>query len=320
MKNYCKFCGEKLNAEQVHVCPKRPIKNFFLKVGKSCLNILNKTGYADVHTADKDYYEKGQLIIPDSINATEGETPIKQYDLAILRSRLKLTRAEGRMQITNKRLLFRATGRSPLGKTTYQHEFALDKLDGIEIRKDYRFMPGDLFIGLLLQALIVFFVSKMNEWLQVKDSMFMGFIFLACGVALCVPFFTVYKRFLLKLVTSSFAAGLLSCSYECMHYQNLNVIAAFAFAAGLIACVIMMFSLFLSCFKPNLTVEVKTSGGTPAVQIKHKYSSFFVWKKMEEYSGFAEILPGKDADLAIKEMGSIIDKLNTIGDLGVDNW
>ena len=41
---------------------------------------------------------------------------------------------------------------------------------------------------------------------------------------------------------------------------------------------------------------------------------------MDEYSGFAEVLPDKDADLAIKELGTIINDIKTLGDFGVEKW
>ena len=83
-------------------------------------------------------------IVPDNLTLNEGrEVPIRQYDVAELRSRLKLERAEGRLQVTNKRLLFRATGRSVRGKTTLQHEFALDDMKGFEIPQELSVqLPG----------------------------------------------------------------------------------------------------------------------------------------------------------------------------------
>ena len=41
---------------------------------------------------------------------------------------------------------------------------------------------------------------------------------------------------------------------------------------------------------------------------------------MEEYSGFAEVIPWEDADLAIKEIGAIINDVKTLGDMGVEKW
>ena len=41
---------------------------------------------------------------------------------------------------------------------------------------------------------------------------------------------------------------------------------------------------------------------------------------MDEYSGFSEVLPGKDADLAIKEIGAIINDIKTLGDFAVEKW
>ena len=147
MTNYCKRCGAKLDLEQKHVCPKlgwwRKVKNF----------LLGLVNYDDSDENGIDYYERGQEIIPDAVVANDGEVTVKQYDLAILRTRHKFTRAEGRMQITNKRLLFRATGRSPAGKTSFQSEFSMDKIDGVEIRRDYRFLFWDFFVNSWLSSL-----------------------------------------------------------------------------------------------------------------------------------------------------------------------
>ena len=102
--------------------------------------------------------------------------------------------------------------------------------------------------------------------------------------------------------------------------SNLKALTVITGIAAFVIMVFVWISWFLSCFKANLVIEAKTSGGSPGIQIKHKYTSLIIWKKMEEYSGFAEILPGKDADLAIKEIGAIINDIKTLGDFGVDKW
>ena len=48
-------------------------------------------------------------------------------NLALLRTRLKFMKAEGRMMVTNRRVLFRAAGTSLTGNILQEHQFNLDE-------------------------------------------------------------------------------------------------------------------------------------------------------------------------------------------------
>ena len=41
---------------------------------------------------------------------------------------------------------------------------------------------------------------------------------------------------------------------------------------------------------------------------------------MVEYTDFGEVRPGKDTDLMITELGTLIDDIQTIGDMAIDKW
>ena len=315
MKNYCRHCGEKLDPQKEHICPKQ---TFWQKIKQFFIRILKNTGMGNAQSGEKDYYERGKVIVPDAIKPDEGEIVVKQYNLALLRSRLKLTWAEGRMMITNKRLLFRSAGWSPAGKVVYQQEFAIDKVDGLEVRKDNRFMVMDLFLGWLATAGISFFGVMLGNKLAEANEVIAGIIALTLGIIACVPFFLLYKHYYVKMLSSGFAMAVMMTCQAAMPDGKL-----FIWLLSLVELAVLatwLISFFLSCFKPNLVVEVKTSGGTPGMQLKHKYASLLVWKKMEENSGFAEILPWEDTDLAIEELNTIISDLKTLGDMGVEKW
>ncbi len=331
----CKNCGAPISfaAEKCDRCGKEKepsfmdkVETFFkkedgviFKIRTAIKKAFTRMGVGENPNKDLDYYERGKQVAPDCIELDDGEITIKQYDLAILRSRLKFTKAEGRMQITNKRLLFRATGFSPAGKTVYQHEFALDKIDGLEIRKDYRFRGIYLLLAWLMTGIQAMVVA-MSAATATGDGSIVGGIFaLVFGIALCVPFFVIYKRYFLKLCCAFIGSCILSCSTVALKAGEFDGFAGFLTVINFVVIVIELISLFLLCLQPNLVIEVKT-GGTPTIRIRHKYTSFFVWKKIEEYSGFAEVAPWKDADLAIKEIGAIIDDVKTLGDLGVEKW
>ena len=172
MAKFCKKCGTQINEGEA--CPKCANSSLSTSSGRNTtlttsehkttadspssfkkllLSLKNRMGIGDPENDGSGIYERGMLITPDSISSNEGEIPVKQYDVAVLRTRLKFMRAEGRMQVTNKRLLFRATGRSVRGRTTLQHEFAIDDIAGIEARRYFRFSFFDFFCGLIFAGL-----------------------------------------------------------------------------------------------------------------------------------------------------------------------
>ncbi len=317
MKNYCRHCGAKLDPEQKHECPKLQIWATIKKVFFRLVNYLTNDDNIEANT---DYYERGKAIIPECVRPEDGEVTVKQYDLAVLRTRHKLTRAEGKMQITNKRIIFRGTGRSPAGKTVFQSEFAMDKIDGVEIRRDYRFLFWDFFKNLYLSSIFLILGGTIGEKLIDSDDILPTVFAFLLSFLSAVPFFVIKRRHLLKLFLLSVGQGIMGIL---VFRAGIGESSGVVLLAGFVITVLLvlyLITLFLSFFKPNLVIEVKTSSGSPGLQVKYRFASFFIWKKMEENSGFAEILPGKDADLAIKEIGAIINDIKTLGDLGVDKW
>jgi len=113
-------------------------------------SVKNRMGIGSPERNATDTYERGMAIVPECISANENEIPVKQYNIAILRNMLKFERAEGRMQITNKRVIFRAAGRSVGGRTTVQHEYAIDEVAGIEARNNYKFSFMYLIFAMLI--------------------------------------------------------------------------------------------------------------------------------------------------------------------------
>ena len=287
--------------------------------------LMSRIGVGDPESNSDGVYERGMQIAPDNLTLNEGEVPIRQYDVAVLRSRLKLQRAEGRLQITNKRLLFRATGRSVRGKTTLQHEFALDDMKGFEIHKDYRFSFLDLLAALVCVAVVGTLFGAMVTALF-RCSAVVGAIFgLLLGAASVVPFFLMYRRFFLKLLCS--AAGTMSVFPVFMLSRMAARYAGggWGFLLGLsgivlvCAFVVLIAGLFLFCFKPNLVFDFKTMGGGAPIQIRRKTGGFFGMPRME-YSGFNEVLPAADTERALQEVGALINDIQKLGDRAIEQW
>jgi hypothetical protein len=129
------------------------------KAGNFFASVKNRMGVGSPEQNATDTYEREMKIVPECISANENETPVKQYNIAVLRNLLKLERAEGRIQVTNRRVIFRATGRSVGGRTTLQHEFAINEVAGVEARKNYKFSFLYLVFAILIISLASFITS-----------------------------------------------------------------------------------------------------------------------------------------------------------------
>lgn len=70
---------------------------------------------------------------------------------------------------------------------------------------------------------------------------------------------------------------------------------------------------------PNLVLKIKTKGGSGAVVIGSQ-KAIYRRKSGDDYSGFAEILPWEDTELAINELGTMIADLQQQGNYAVEKW
>jgi hypothetical protein len=331
---FCTRCGKQISPGEICGCSTQNSQKVNLDTSSLkafYIAIKNKLGIGEPETNLTDCYERGQQIVPENIKANEGEIPVKQYDVAILRSRRKLVSAEGRMQVTNKRVLFRATGRSTMGRTTFQHEFAIQEIAGLEIRKDYRFSILDLIFGLILAGLCAYIFMTLNNRLFATKAVFIGVIIaLAFGIAGQIPFFALKKKFFRKMLSCAVSVGNLYVLQLFVRSTAmikdsglLSFLDAILMICLVLAVIIFIIAMFLFCFKPNLAIDFKTKGGHAPVQIRSSTMgmiSMFFPSSGGEFTGFYEVLPGKDAEIAIREVGAMISDIQTLGDFGLEKW
>ena len=255
------------------------------------------------------YKEKGRLIVPDCIKSDADERPIKQYDIARLQSLIKFARAEGRLQVTNKRVLFRAVGNSILGPTALQYEFSLEEIAGIEIRKEPRFNFLTTILAILFTVLAVAFLSPV--FAPVYNWKFVGTVFSILLVVASLFFFYIFRErnlvrhIALSIILSALPLKLTTLDVVADSTNNIQNIAL------IIASIIFFINLLYFAFARNLVVNIKTKGGTPSVEIRRKDSLLSF--QHNEYTGFSQVLPGPDADLAMHEIGALIREVQQTG-------
>lgn len=284
-------------------------------------NFKNKVGIGEPETNNKNAYERDMKIVPECVKADEGEVPVRQYTIAKLRTLHKLHWAEGRLQVTNKRVIFRAPGKSIMGKTVLQHEFAIDEIAGVEVRKE----PGFDFLKLILAylvgvlgiTLIVPFITFFAE----KISFLGGVIAFIVLIAGNIPPFVMHKRFLLKSLTTGLASG---AGAVLVAVTGGNKIVSLL---ALISIIIWWICCIINSFRTNLVFTIKTKGATGAVEIRRKKRVGLLGllfsntaSEKEEYTGFSNVFPLKDTEKAIREVGAMISDIQKLGDYGIEKW
>lgn len=281
--------------------------------------LKDKMGYGEPEPMDKNAYEDGKNIVPDCVDAVDGETAVKQYDVATLKDRvlcIPYAKAKGRVQVTNKRVIFRAPGRSVAGRTTVQHEFAVNELSGIEARKNYIFRTLDFIIGILVVLAGGFVMTGLiGAMCGIANGIALPIILtLMFGSAGCVPFFLLKKKWWLKLLCLGaslvpfYTYGSMLYALGSGYYYSNGVavfFGAFFLFLAFIVFVLTVGSLFLNAIKPNLVLVFKTKEAGDAVTVRRKKFSLG-----GERFGYDLVIPAKDIDSCIKEINAVISDLN----------
>lgn len=361
---FCTKCGQELVDGKVHICPAaEPETQSFQKnnsrafkvdgegetIGVSIDTNVIKERYntivnevsshvnetkSTIQNENTDLFERNMNIVPDIIKANDGEVPIKQYDIAKLRSRITFAKAEGRLQVTNKRLIFRATGRSFMGKVSLHQEFKINELAGIEFRNRPELNIFNFFWSLIITGLFGGLgfgavSSSRNDFVNGLIIMF-AVLVIAGWIGLAVIFkkINAAQRFYsVRLAVLSFVGGMVLQratvgSFVSFIYSedNSGVYKVLFFFIAVLAII----NVFLIAFIPNLVIKIKTNSAHSGIEIVKEEPiallSFLFGKSHDENSGFLEILPWTDTDTAIKELGTLIDDINTLGDMAIEKW
>lgn len=310
---FCERCGKELTDG----------KKCYCRLERRVSNLLWRMGVNMPSENSANLMESRQRIVPDIIRANDGEVPVKQYEVATLRSRIRGQYAKGRLQVTNKRLLFRAAGISYQGALAQQYEFDVAEIAGIEIKKANRFSLFNFFLCSMLNLLVGgIFLALFSAFAKSAEG-FAIFTSLVVGAGAACLFFMAYRKFWLKLTALCCATGALLGAGELasngVFFLFLGLHANIADIVNLVVFLLWFLNVLLVCLVPDLVLVVKTKGGGEAFTVRRKQFPT-PFRQVADYTGFGEVLPGKDIDAAIAELGAIIDDIQTMGDMAIEKW
>lgn len=248
-------------------------------------------------------FERNKKIVPDLIVPCEQEVPVKQYHICNARSRLRGLWQEGRIQVTNKRVLFRLSGRSWIGKAMDHIEFTIDEVAGVSLSNGVRFSIWDFIIGAMIGALAM----SLGTMLGMMPAFLSYILAIAIVVAACL---FLKKKYFVKALCQAVSIGMISTSAVRILWEH-AFWAKFGVFLTVIIGILYIVSLFLFALKPSLSIAVTTKCASA--------EPIYIWSKQTMVS-VMEILPGEDAEEAIEELGSMIMDIQKLGDYGIKKW
>ena len=316
----------------------KSLKPNFSSVSALVSSVRDQTGISEPSASNVDPYEYDVPIVPDCVKLEEKEVVVKQYNIAKLRTRLKFMKAEGRLMVTNRRVLFRAAGTSLTGNIFQEHQFNIDELAGVEMRKDYKFSLLNLIGSFLVIALanaILFYGCYQGllgadfepDTIKIL-SILLGITF---GILGAIPTVVVYRHPWFKLFCSAFSvtgffiamvAIRMSSRYRSSsrYSDDSGFGAKLMIAFIVIAALMMLINILVVCFVPNFAMIIKVKGGLPAIAVESQKSVLSHLFGGGIDVGFAEVLPWEDTVMAMNELGSLIDDLQKHGDYAIEKW
>ena len=268
---------------------------------------------ADVFNGAKNggaVYENDLLVVDQCVVPTEQEIPIRQYNIARLSTPL-WKKAYGRLQVTNKRLVFRSTGKSLAGPVMIENEFSLEELGGIEIKTDYRFNVLTFVLSglgiIFLSALYGWFSGLFLKWSMKAMTMAPSVIFAVLTIVAAAAFLVILRRGYLFKSAAMNACGislLMITAFKSSRFAM--VLAVISFIAAIVMWV-------YSGIVDDLHILIKAKGAVGTMEIGRKLRG-------DERSGFSIVRPWKDTEIAIREIGALLDDVKRFGDAGIDKW
>lgn len=332
----CKACGRALREGERCACSiddsvsndyykisikKETVKAFAEGVGNFTQSIAEKSDDVVIHANDG-AFEHGLGIIGTCVVPNEKEIPVRQYNIAQLSTPI-LKKAYGRLQVTNKRVIFRSAGRSLCGPIITESEFAIEDISGVQIKTDYRFsllvfilsLLGANILGMLYVSLFLYVFNG-----TVQNSVVPSFI-----MTIILTFFSAVLLLFVSHKRVFKSAAFLACGCSYLILSGVSIIpsqlikgssgdgGSICVMLALVSIVISLVEIILAGIVDDLHLMIKVSGAEAAVEVGRKL-------RLDERSGFMIVKPWKDTEIAIRELGALIDDIKHFGDAGISKW
>ena len=273
-------------------------------------------------------------LIHGVLASAEGEDTVRTYHCTTLSSRLLSLKAEGHLVITNKRVIFYASGSSYGGNSVLQSEVPIADVSGISSYKGTYFSLGRLLTALVVSFLGAILFTAITTLLTgvlgigLRNAGASALIGLVLPIGSLVVSFFVPRNSLWRSVLAAYGALLLaglggvgfvvSLGGSLFGRSDISGLGAILTILAPIAGIYVLVCCFWYARREAVSLAVGSKGGSSTPIAISGLSGFGLFNAAALKALTAE--PASDAEKMIKELGAVITDIQTLGDLGIQKW
>lgn len=266
-------------------------------------------------------------LLKENITPAHEEASVRSYQCTYYHSRLLGLEATGYLGITNKRVIFQASGTSNAGPSVIQSEVPIDDVSGISSYKGTYFSIGQLFAALVVSVIaggiLSLLLTGLTSLFRDHDMITAWIIAIGTGgYSLFLERKLIWRPVLATISAFGFAMiGSGSVLLSSMSYLFSGGGGGSSFIPLLLAPIVGIYALvcyFWYARRPTFTLAIHSKGGSSTPISISGASGIGIFDVAAGRALNAE--PAQDAGPMLQELGAIILDIQKMGDFGIEKW
>ena len=236
-------------------------------------------------------------------------------------------KAEGVVQVTNKRIIYNKIGVSRMGKEYSHSEFSVDDVAAVSVEKTTSINLWFLIVAILTalpMTLIGLGIGLASGQSFISMIITLGLIALGSWLLYSKHYVWMYSTTIVgvgypfgAMIRNSMVSMIDSIGYrESSNNAGIAVIVCYIGMIALSALLLIAFIKNLYKLTISLVVSSKSGGATPIDCSSSKMGIF----NMNNLGAFVYMYETPQTDIVAKELGAMISDIQKYGDYGINKW
>lgn len=258
------------------------------------------------------------MILNNRIVACEGEMVVRTYKCGVYKSLFLGTKADGVVEVTNRRILFQARDSADENRNTLYSEIPISEVSGLRLFKGFSFSFITFLAGLFASGL---FMSIMTPFLlaltpRSSDSGFLKLVLWVIAIGASYLAFQNRVKPVRALMFNLLAIAVFALLGQ-LAIMGGN--GALPLLAGFLLSGFQLYLLFRLARRNTIDFHLFSRSTQPSPVAISGFSAFDA-RISEITRTMTSFAPGEDATRMMNELGAVIFDIQSMGDFGIEKW
>lgn len=262
------------------------------------------------------------MILNNRVVPCEGEMLVRTYRCGVYRSLLLGKKADGIVEVTNRRILFQARDSADDSRDTLHSEIPISEVSGLSLFKGFSFSIVTFLCGWVVSAAVVAVLSQvlMAMFSDNADSTLLKIVLWALALGAVYQVYVQRAKPLRALIVNALALTL---------YGTIAQLAAMDFNGGgggaipglavFFLGIVQLYLIFRFARRNTIEFRLFSRSTQPSPVAISGFSPLDA-KLLEITRGMTSFAPGEDATRMMNELGAVVSDIQSMGDFGIEKW